>query len=402
VLLAQAGETAAARDLLAALGRVVPDHDDARENLAALDAAPAGAAGADPAMGPARARLLGLVTELVEVHLPDNADTLLHPWGAELPDPAGRGQRLADALAVLDRCGPLWRDAGDERTRDLLLRLLAWRVLGPAHVRLQLDPAHYRQAVIGLSARGIVSAGVLGAPGLPLEWQFHEYDLTAIGVDVRLVGVQLPLASTFLFSQYAHRDPLVAAGPRPGDVALDVGGCWGDTALWLAEAVGPTGRVHTFEPSGANRRLLGANLARNPRLAGRVAVHDAPLGPAPGQRVLMPDVLAAGARAVDAPVGTEGLLELTSDSIDAMVARGELDRVDFIKVDVEGADVGVLAGAVETIRAHRPRLALAAYHAPDDLVTLPAQVAASGVAYRWHLQCSTMADVDSVLLGVPA
>ena len=93
--------------------------------------------------------------------------------------------------------------------------------------------------------------------------------------------------------------------------------------------------------------------------------------------------------------------ELVTDTIDALVARGDVERVDFLKIDVEGADLGVLEGAAETLRAFRPRLAIAAYHKPDDLAVLPDYVESLGLAYRWYLQCSTMTDVDTVAFGVP-
>jgi hypothetical protein len=76
--------------------------------------------------------------------------------------------------------------------------------------------------------------------------------------------------------------------------------------------------------------------------------------------------------------------------------------VDFIKVDVEGAELDVLRGAAHTLRTQRPRLALAVYHRPEDPAVLPAFVASLDVSYRWYLQCSTMTDVDTVLFGVPA
>jgi hypothetical protein len=61
-----------------------------------------------------------------------------------------------------------------------------------------------------------------------------------------------------------------------------------------------------------------------------------------------------------------------TDTVDAMVTRGVLDRVDFLKMDVEGAELEVLHGAAHTLRTQRPPLALAAYHHPDDLAALPA------------------------------
>ena len=71
-----------------------------------------------------------------------------------------------------------------------------------------------------------------------------------------------PLASTYLFSQYAYRDAAAGARPLPGDVVIDGGGCWGETALWLAHVVGPDRvRAHCFEPTPSNRALLADNLA---------------------------------------------------------------------------------------------------------------------------------------------
>jgi FkbM family methyltransferase len=353
-----------------------------------------------------RAVFLQLVMEAQRTVLPDNLDPLFHPWGHALPDPADAGVRLAEQLEILDRCTTLWRRLGDVPSRELFLRFLAYRALGPAHVRLQFEPLDYRRAVIELSAKAIAEGGVMGVPGLPLEWQFHLYDLSVAGYPVRLLGQQLPLASTFVLSQYAYRDLSVGAFPRPGDVALDVGGCWGDTALWLAHHVGEQGAVHTFEPTPRNRALLERNLGLNQELAERVTVWEDPLAPTAGERVWVRDTVSAGAQmqgelpAQDDPHGRESV-ELRTETIDALVARGDLPRVDFLKVDVEGADLGVLEGAAQTLLEHRPRLALACYHKPDDLVRFPDLVDSLGLAYRWYLQCSTMTPVDTVLFGVP-
>ena len=352
-----------------------------------------------------RARFLQLVLEAQGTVLPDNLDPLFHPWGHALPDPASAGERLTRQLEILDRATTLWRRVGDERSRELFLRFLAYRALGPAHVRLQYEALDYRRAVVELSVKAIAEAGVLGVPGLPLEWHFHVYDMSPAGYPLRVIGQQLPLASTFTLSQYAYRDLSVGAFPRPGDVALDVGGCWGDTALWLAHHVGEQGRVHTFEPTPRNRALLQRNLDLNPHLADRVTVWGDPLAPTAGETVWVRDTVSAGAQMQGELPGGDphgrDAVELRTETIDALVARGELERVDFLKVDVEGADVGVLEGAAQTLAEQRPRLALACYHKPDDLVRIPDLIAELGLAYRWYLQCSTMTPVDTVLFGVP-
>ncbi len=404
VVLASSGEPEQARELLQALLLMCPDYAAARENLGSLteptDGTPEPAA-VPSAMADARGAFLQVVADSQTRCLPDNLDPLFHPYGHELPDPDGAGARLVEQLEILERATVLWRQLGDAESRRLWLRFLAYRALGPAHVRLQLEPLEYRRSVIALTAQMMRQPAALGTPGMPFEWGLHHYDLRPAGIPIEVIGPPLPLASTYLFSQYAYRDEAAGARPRPGDVAVDAGGCWGDTALWLAHAVGAEGRVHTFEPSPRNRSLLEANLRLNPALAPRVHVHPTPLGAHAGETVWIDNVIAAGATVREQAGDRAASVQLSTDTVDALVQRGEIERVDFLKVDVEGADLGVLQGAAETIAQQRPRLAIAAYHRPDDLVSIPEFIASLQVEYRWYLQCSTMTDVDTVAFGVP-
>jgi len=407
VVLAEQGEPAQAVQLLRGLLLMYPGCAPAEANLHRLEAEPrAGQSSTtgSPAPPEARAAFLQLIAESQALVLPDNLDPLFHPYGHALPPPETVGQRLAEQLAVLEQASVLWRQLGDEASRELWLRFLAYRALGPAHVRLQLDPAEYRRTVIGLSSQLMLRPSAVPTPGMPFEWGMHHYDLGPSGVPVQVIGPPLALASTYFFSQYAYRDGTTGARPRAGDVAVDAGGCWGDTALWLAHVVGDRGTVHTFEPAPRNRHLLAGNLQLNPALAPRIRVHDAPLGPRAGESVWIDDIIGAGATVGDQPDTDHGSksIPLRTESIDALVHGGEIERVDFLKVDVEGADLGVLQGAATTIAAQRPRLAIAAYHRPDDLVAIPDFIASLGVEYRWYLQCSTMTDIDTVAFAVPA
>ena len=391
VLAYQSGERRQAESLLRTALALFPGNADAAKNLSALDAEGAGCE--------RRERFLQVIVESLRARLVDNLDYLCQPWGIDLPDPATYGQRISDELALVEAASTFWNALADDSSRELFLRYFAFRALGPAHVRLQLDPRDYRQAVMSMNAHLMVKAGAGRTAGLPLEWQFHQYDFTAAGFPIQMISAPLQMACTLLFSQYAYRNPATGAGPRAGDVALDVGACWGDTALWLAHVVGPGGHVHSFEPAPQNTELLMQNLSLNPQLAERVTVHESALGPRDHETVWMPDVFAAGATLQHESSG-QNLLEMSTITVDSLVQTGAIERVDFIKVDVEGADLGVLEGAARTIREQRPRLALAAYHKPDDLIKIPEFIASLGVPYRWYLQSCKLLDLDTIAFAV--
>jgi hypothetical protein len=59
-----------------------------------------------------------------------------------------------------------------------------------------------------------------------------------------------------------------------------------------------------------------------------------------------------------------------------------LDRVDFVKMDIEGAERHALAGASEMIARHRPRMAICVYHLSDDPQVIPAAVLKAIRDYR--------------------
>jgi hypothetical protein len=68
-------------------------------------------------------------------------------------------------------------------------------------------------------------------------------------------------------------------------------------------------------------------------------------------------------------------------TLDALAAELELDRIDFIKMDIEGAERHALAGARGVLASHKPRLAICIYHAADDPDVVPQVVREANGAY---------------------
>ena len=86
-------------------------------------------------------------------------------------------------------------------------------------------------------------------------------------------------------------------------------------------------------------------------------------------------------------------VELTT--IDKIVAELKLERVDFIKMDIEGAEQNALIGARATLAKYHPRMSLSAYHRPDDPKRIPELVRAGWSGYR--MECGPCADAKTFI-----
>lgn len=143
----------------------------------------------------------------------------------------------------------------------------------------------------------------------------------------------------------------------PGDVAIDVGAHIGSHTIPIARAVGVAGRVLAFEPlPDMAVQIENALRYGHPELAARVTVHTNAISDFEGPSEFV--------HVVDAKWNS-GLRERTYDGepqkeiISVQVRRldsliGSLERVDYIKIDVEGGELGVMRGAAELIRTFRP------------------------------------------------
>ena len=143
---------------------------------------------------------------------------------------------------------------------------------------------------------------------------------------------------------------------RPGDHVADVGAHVGSHTLALAGLVGESGMVRAFEPEPTTYRLLLDNLAANLKL-GEVLLDVRNCGL--GER---DEVIKCGKPDPRNPGGYDlaaNSLKGQGEPQDIQIRRMDdlgIDRLDFLKADVEGAELSVLRGATETIARCRPIL----------------------------------------------
>ena len=320
---------------------------------------------------------------------PDNVDPIRFPAGSGAVPFDAVPARLADVVAHAEGFERLWARLAPADA-DLLVQLLAYRVLGHSKVVLPLGPAStVREMAALVRERLIVQERTFDIDFM--DWTADLYDLEPLGLPIRLHAHINLILHTFMLEQYRY-----AGTPEvwiePGDVVLDGGGCWADTALQFAHLAGPQGKVFSFEFDPANLRLLDANLALNPELAERIEVVHHPLWDVAGEPI------AFSASGPGAVVGA-GEHQVETVTIDALVASGAIERVDFIKLDIEGSELPALRGAAETLRRFRPRLAISAYHKHDDLITIPALLDDLGVGYRYALDHATIHAEETILFA---
>jgi FkbM family methyltransferase len=145
---------------------------------------------------------------------------------------------------------------------------------------------------------------------------------------------------------------------RRDDICFDVGANLGYYTVLMAKAV-PQGRVYAFEPDPFSRALLRLNVHLN-RLE-NVVVNSVALGERPGTSSFFRCTDSAFNSFRDtARRAVSSVIEVSVTTVDDFVTANALSRVDFVKVDVEGAECLVLAGAKTLLQspAQRPRLLL--------------------------------------------
>ncbi|MFQ5503762.1 MAG: FkbM family methyltransferase, partial [Planctomycetota bacterium] len=143
---------------------------------------------------------------------------------------------------------------------------------------------------------------------------------------------------------------------KPGMRVLDVGANFGYFTLLLASLVGPSGRVWAFEPVASWREQLAWHLARN-GLADRVTVLPYGLSDrhASARIALAPSSATLHWTGSDAPPAWE---EIELRTLDGVAAELGLERLDFVKVDLDGHEPSFLRGARVTLLALRPQLSI--------------------------------------------
>ena len=165
-----------------------------------------------------------------------------------------------------------------------------------------------------------------------------------------------------------------------GDIVIDCGACFGVTSLFFAKRAGKSGKVIAIEPEENNYDVLPKTAKMNEGKVAPIIPLKVPVYKENCQLELyisgtpMFSLSHTLYKDIEHKEIRESLIGLTERvkavRIDTLVEELGLERVDFIKMDIEGAEVDALLGAEETISLFKPKLAICTYHRPTDPIEI--------------------------------
>ena len=174
---------------------------------------------------------------------------------------------------------------------------------------------------------------------------------------------------------------------KPGDVVFDLGAYSSLTSIAFAKAVGPTGRVLALEPDPMNFKASQYNVESNRRFNGLDNITLIPAAVADQPGVLKLSSEGAMGSPLTSIVGKHRgtVVDVECVTLADLVRSHGIERVDFIKIDIEGSELLVLLGAGEFLARHRPRLIIEPHYIDGKITSEAIKPFLEGLGYSCEI-----------------
>ena len=154
---------------------------------------------------------------------------------------------------------------------------------------------------------------------------------------------------------------------KKGDVVIDAGANCGHLSIFFSKSVGAGGQIYAFEPDKFNIERIQKNISLNVGLPANIKIEDLLLW---NENTLVDffEAGTVGSSAVWIP-DAEKCVKKQAVTIDDWVLKNNIDKIDFIKMDIEGAELEAIYGCEAVIKKYAPNFAIASYHMVDGQPT---------------------------------
>ena len=175
-------------------------------------------------------------------------------------------------------------------------------------------------------------------------------------------------------------------------VVFDIGAFKGDTAYFFSKKCSNKARIYAFEPDENNYKVL-------------LKIKD---------KYKLNNVIASNILFSNSETEINFLsmylnrpaVKMKSTTIDKFVEENNIEKIDYIKMDVEGAEKNILEGAIKTIRKFKPSLAIAIYHGGklfmEDFYNIPIFIKnIINEDYEYYIRTFHPAGLETILFCKP-
>lgn len=284
----------------------------------------------------------------------------------------------------------------NEESKSLLIKILAYRILGYTKVKLPVNTPEYWRKLKEMDSL------IDGEEEIAIDFlqlKLRRYNLNKIGYEILAFLTGKGILINFNLEQYNYynNNGTFQIGAEESDIVIDAGACWGDTSLYFAFKTGVSGKVYAFEFIPDNITIFKKNCTLNSDLEKRIELIQQPLWSVSDIPIYY--VSNGPASLVDFEKIPNASGESKTITIDDFVKIKNILKVDFIKMDIEGAELDALKGVSETIKKFKPKLAICLYHNINDFGTIPKFLNDLNLGYKFYLGHYTIHTEETVLFA---
>lgn len=226
-----------------------------------------------------------------------------------------------------------------------------------------------------------ISANPIDLGSFQIPNLFHRTDDMAVfAYSIEMLDLVLPYIgdeTCLVEGSYEYEKCVL----NEGDVVID---CGANVGLFSARAAAVGCKVYAFEPQPPVQEYL--NMTKE-LYNEQIEIVQYALADYEGDTEFT--VCDAGYGVSGMVIDREGMkIKVPVTTIDAFVQNNHLEKVDFIKADIEGAERLMLQGAVETMKKYAPKLSICTYHLHDDILVLTDIIREANpnykICYNWE------------------
>ena len=175
-------------------------------------------------------------------------------------------------------------------------------------------------------------------------------------------------------------------------VVFDIGAFKGDTAYFFSKKCSNKARIYAFEPDENNYKIL-LKIKDKYKLNNVIASNILFSNSETEINFLSMDL-------------NRPAVKMKSTTIDKFVEENNIEKIDYIKMDVEGAERNILEGAIRTIKKFKPSLAIAIYHGGklfmEDFYNIPIFIKnIINEDYEYYIRTFHPAGLETILFCKP-